>query len=98
MFAKIMSNTKLRKYFLIFSSAFFITKNEGCVKTHANQNIKGLRFVTRSTKLFCRFLLLCLFSHLSAFAAEDDAKDEPAIFTSEQLSALTSDEDGLISQ
>jgi hypothetical protein len=52
--------------------------------------------MTRFARVFRRFLLLCLFSHLSAFAAEDDAKDEPAIFTSEQLSALTSDEDGLI--
>jgi RHS repeat-associated protein len=50
----------------------------------------------RSDKLLRCFLLLCLFLHLPAFATEDDAKDEPAIFTSEQLSALTSDEDGLI--
>ena len=49
-----------------------------------------------SGKIFPRFLMLCLFSHLSVFAAEDDTKDEPTIFTSEQLSALTSDEDGLI--
>ncbi len=50
----------------------------------------------RSAKVFRCFLLLCLFSHLSAFTAEDDTKEEPAIFTSEQLSALTIDEDGLI--
>ncbi len=52
--------------------------------------------MTHSAKVLCCFLLLCLFSHLSAFSAENDTKDEPAIFTSEQLSALTSDEDGLI--
>lgn len=42
------------------------------------------------------FLLLCLFLHMQAFSNEDENQDEPFIFTSEQLSALTSDEDHLI--
>src|ERR1700733_3989976 len=49
-----------------------------------------------STKILHRFLLLYLFFHLPVFSAEDDAKDDPSIFTSEQLSGLTSDEDHLI--
>ena len=42
------------------------------------------------------FLLLCLFLRMQAFSHEDESSDDPFIFTSEQLSALTSDEDNLI--
>ena len=49
-----------------------------------------------SVKTFCHFLLYSLFLNFSLFAAEEDSKDDPSIFTSEQLSGLTSDEDHLI--
>jgi hypothetical protein len=50
----------------------------------------------RSVKMFCLFFLPYLLLNFSLFAAEEDSKDDPSIFTSEQLSGLTSDEDHLI--
>src|SRR5262245_55846324 len=47
-------------------------------------------------RMFCHFLLYSLFLNFSLFATEEDSKDDPSIFTSEQLSGLTSDEDHLI--